>query len=853
MAIALDNLCWLNRMHSQARQEVGENAFFLHYLMQKGYPVLPGVAISGAAMRQFLESIPSTEPLLADLPNSSLHVDVDNYRQLQAVAQGMRQDLMAAPLSKEWVTALAAAVEEMAATAIAFHPSLGLRSQRASQDCLQLAGVMESRYSWADATGITWGLKAAWAELFRAKSLFCWQRYGVQLPQLNLAVVVQPVRAAIAAGSIYGNAERLGIRATWGLKLALDRGLVVPDVYQVDTATGAAIAQELGKKTVVCNLAELERGNGPSLPEQERCLSINVLEEAKQRQYALTTDQVSELIALARNAIADLTAVESYRRSTQAGIVLNWMLCPSESGTVPQFYLAQVSPALQHFPPLKIEHSRETQPLASPFSTPLSAAIPSVVRGLAASPGRIVAQAQVIRNPQADLKAAPPGRILVASTITPDWLPWLRQAAGIVAEQGGMTSHSAIVARELGIPAVVGAAAAMKYIQTSDSLLLDGDRGMVYPVATQIFDPVADSPQIDRGKQIESFFSQRQETTPPATPTVGGIEDYQAKLAAAIAAANSPLSVESQPTATQLMVNLSQASAIQPTIALPIDGVGLLRSELLLLGILAGRHPTGWLKQGRQEELIERLAAEVSQFTRAFFPRPIFYRSLDWRSHELQMLTDGPAEPAEPNPALGTRGTFRYQLDPTMFDLELAALAQVQQTGGTNLRLLLPFVRTVEEFSFCRRRAIDAGLTQLPQFQLWIAAEVPSVLFLLPDYVQAGVQGISIGSNDLTQLLMGADRDRADLAATFNESHPAVQRAIAQLIRLAQSSGIPCAICGQAPVLYPELIDSLVRWGINAISVNVEAVERTHAAIVRAERQLLLEAARKELETPKSG
>jgi len=159
----------------------------------------------------------------------------------------------------------------------------------------------------------------------------------------------------------------------------------------------------------------------------------------------------------------------------------------------------------------------------------------------------------------------------------------------------------------------------------------------------------------------------------------------------------------------------------------------------------------------------------------------------------------------------------------------------------------LPFVRSVGEFTFCRQKAEQFGLTQIPQFQLWMMAEVPSVLFLLPEYVKAGVAGISIGTNDLTQLLLGADREQSDITKVLNERHPAVMAAIAQLIQMSQTAGIPCSICGQAPAIYPEIIDQLVQWGITSISVEPEAVERTYQAIARAEHRLLLQAARRQV------
>ena len=187
---------------------------------------------------------------------------------------------------------------------------------------------------------------------------------------------------------------------------------------------------------------------------------------------------------------------------------------------------------------------------------------------------------------------------------------------------------------------------------------------------------------------------------------------------------------------------------------------------------------------------------------------------------------------------LGLRGTFSYQVDPILFDLELEALRQVQQLGYSNVQLILPFVRTVEEFVFCRQRIEAVGLFQVPQFQLWIMAEVPSVLFLLPDYVRAGAQGVAIGTNDLTQLLLGVDRDQSLMATGFDTQHPAVMAAIGQIIRMAQQAGVPCSICGEAPARDPEMIAALVGWGVTSISVSPGALEQTYRAIAQAEKQV---------------
>nr|WP_255513446.1 putative PEP-binding protein [Tychonema sp. LEGE 07203] len=287
----------------------------------------------------------------------------------------------------------------------------------------------------------------------------------------------------------------------------------------------------------------------------------------------------------------------------------------------------------------------------------------------------------------------------------------------------------------------------------------------------------------------------------------------------------SPESAWGAPTATRLLVNVSQTSSIERLKNLPIDGIGLLRSELMALEALDCQNPKVLLQNGRQSEFVSRMADCLSLFAAAVSPRPIFYRSLDLRES-------------------GAIDSFSCTFEPELFDWEVCVLQKVCEWGHTNVNLILPFVRSVDEFVYCRERVEKNWKNRPAQFQIWMMAEVPSVLFLLPDYVKAGVQGISIGTNDLTQFLLGIHRNSEQLAGGFSGRDRAVMKAIEQLIQQAKAAGIPCSICGDATALYPEIVESLVRWGISSISVNVDAAEQTCWAIARAEKRLLLEAAR---------
>jgi pyruvate,water dikinase len=298
-------------------------------------------------------------------------------------------------------------------------------------------------------------------------------------------------------------------------------------------------------------------------------------------------------------------------------------------------------------------------------------------------------------------------------------------------------------------------------------------------------------------------------------------------------------------TATQLLVNLSEPSQIERAAKLDVDGVGLLRAELMVIEALEGKHPRLLIEEGRSEEFVDRMGRALTAFASAFDPRPITYRTIDFRSNEFAGLEGGDRfEPSEANPMIGYRGALRYMREPDLFGLELAAIRRVWDAGHTNFHVMLPFVRTPRELTACRNQIRDEGLLDQPGFELWVMAEVPSVLFHLERYAALGVKGISIGSNDLTQLMLGADRDSELLAELFDERDPAVADYLRLLIPKARELGLATSICGQAPSVHREYAELLVDAGIDAISINIDAVDRARRLIASAERRVMLRAAR---------
>lgn len=413
-----------------------------------------------------------------------------------------------------------------------------------------------------------------------------------------------------------------------------------------------------------------------------------------------------------------------------------------------------------------------------------------ILTGDSASPGIASGPARIIYSAK-EIGKVMPGDVLVAPQTNPDFVPAMKKAVAIITDSGGKTSHAAIVSRELGIPAVVGTQNATKLFKNGHVITVNGTKGEIY-----------------KGGFSISKTAKRS--------TYKNIQ-----------------------TATKLYVNLAEPDFADKIAQRDVDGVGLLRAEFMMANI--GTHPKKMIRDGKSQIFVDKLADDLAKFCNAFGQRPVVYRTSDFKTNEYRNLTGGKDfEPEESNPMLGYRGAFRYIHDPEVFKLELEAIKKVRnKMGHTNLWIMLPFVRTVDELVKVKTIINHSGLERSSLFKIWMMVEIPSNVILLEKFIEAGIDGVSIGSNDLTMLTLGTDRDNSEVSGEFDEMNEATLWAFERVIKTAHKYKITSSMCGQAVSNYPELVRQLVSWGVSSMSVSPDAIEEVRKNIARSEKELL--------------
>jgi pyruvate, water dikinase len=734
-------------------EEAGGKGANLGELVSAELPVPPGFVVLRDAYLDSMERAGVRAELAAAHAEAMSLVDEER---LAAASERMRELVVKAGMSPKARAEVLAAYQTLGSDLF-----VAVRSSATGEDGADasFAGMNATFTNVRGGDDLIARVVDCWASLFGSRVVAYRASRGFTA-EPAIAVVVQKMVASERSGVAFtadpssGDTSRIVVEGALGLGEVVVSGSVEPDTYVLAKDGPRLLRTRVGNQAY--KLVRGPDGGDVRIDLDGESVTTRVLSDA----------QVLEVARLA-------AAVEAHYGAPQD---VEWAI---EDGNT---WLVQARPITT----LGTTKAEEAAP----------ADIEPLVSGLAASPGRVSGTVRVLTVPQQG-KRLRDGEVLVAPMTNPDWVPTMRRAGALVTDSGGMTCHAAIVARELGVPCVVGTGSATTDLADGQLVTVDGSLGEV----------------------------------------LAG--DQTRKSTATQPVAVAPAVVES--TGTKVYVNLAIAERAEAVAALPVDGVGLLRAEFMLTEALGGQHPRDLLANGGQEKFVSAMSRSLLRITQAFNPRPVIYRAIDFRTNEFRGLTGGEAyEAVESNPMIGYRGCYRYVREPELFTLELTALARVRE-HTPNLHLMIPFVRTKWELEACLELIDASPLSRHRGMHRWVMAEVPSVVHWLPEYVGLGIDGVSIGSNDLTQLMLGVDRDSETCAELFDESDPAVLDAISQIVGTARRLGITSSLCGQAPSTQLGFAERLVRMGITSISVNPDVVPVARAAVAAAERRLLLD------------
>lgn len=759
---------WFKEVDKHDIASVGGKGANLGEMIQSGIPIPNGFIVTAAAYYHFVTVNKLKERLVKILSS----VDVAKSKSLEVVSKKVQHLILESPIPDEISQPIIKAYMSLGKL---FHdPYVAVRSSATAEDLptASFAGQQATFLNIKGEAAVVLAVRKCWASLFTGRAIFYRAENKFDHFKIGIAVPVQKMIQSEKSGIMFtvnpvtGNKDVVVIEATYGLGELIVQGQVTPDHYEVN------------KKTLIIEHKKINPQDKRMYLKQGKTI-IGPVKPADRQLQKITDEQIIKLATIGKN-------LEHHYYFPQD---IEWAV---EKGKI---YITQTRPITT------IKTTTQTYMSLSGDRHEIAHTHVVLLKGDPASPGIASGPVKIVHNAD-EIDKVKPGDVLVAPQTNPDYVPAMRKVVAIVTETGGRTSHAAIVSRELGIPAIVGAGGATKKLVAGQVVTVHGSRGVVYKGGVYKYSGSKKAQLVDEG------------LTPGKTKIF-----------------------TPRKTATKIYVNLADAQKVQEVAERFVDGVGLLRAEFMIAGI--GIHPKKFIKDKKTSVFVKDLSQKLAEFCEAFNPRPVVYRATDFRTNEYRNLKGGKEyEPEEANPMLGYRGCYRYISDPAVFELELAVIKHVRnKLNLKNLWLMIPFIHTPHELAQVKKLIAASGLTRGPSFKLWMMVEIPSNVILLEQFLELGIDGVSIGSNDLTMLILGVDRDNSEVSTVFNERDPAVLWALEKVIRTCHKYSVTTSICGQAPSDYPELVEKLVDWGITSISVNRDVIDQVRETVYNAEQK----------------
>lgn len=783
-------LLWFEQLERKDVDIVGGKSSSLGEMTAKtDVPVPYGFATTAYAYRYFIKESGLEEKMRSILSELT---DVENSALLRDVSARLRDAIMAEKMPQDLQDAIGAAYVELGKRVGEENPYVAVRSSATAEDLpdASFAGQQDTYLNVQGAETIIAKVKECYASCFTDRAVYYREKQGFDHIEVALSAVVQMMVFSKTSGVMFTVNVATGDDNNILIEAAFGLGeYVVQGTVTPDNYTISKHDYKIIDRCVNEQDIMLVRKKGGD------CEEVQVPEELRKVQ-TLTDEQILELADYAKKI----------EKHYGCYMDMEWGVDERTN----KIWILQARPETVWSRRNK-EGGAKVQESKSMTTTDHKV----IVKGLPASPGKVSGRVHVILDPSR-IDEFKEGEILVTEMTAPDWVPAMKKAKAIVTDSGGMTCHASIVSRELGIPCIVGTKsrgeAATVTIPDGIDVTIDATHGVVYE---GIIEEAKKENQAGAAVAVAEYFP---------------------------------------PTGTKVYMNLGDPELAEKYSSLPCDGIGLMREEFIWTTYIH-EHPLYLIKTGHPEKVVDQLAEGMRQVCQAMAPRPVTLRFSDFKSSEYRDLKGGDEfEPYEPSALLGWRGASRYY-DPKYieaFKLECQAVVKVREEFGLkNLNVMIPFCRNVEECEKVVKIMAECGLERGKDFKVWLMAEIPSNI-ILADQFNKYVDGYSIGSNDLTMLVLGCDRDNDTVSHIYDERNLAVRRAVRHLIEVAHSEGKTVSICGQAPSVYPEFCEFLIKSGIDSISVNPDTVKFTKKLVAQVEQRVMLDAltgrGRKEVE-----
>lgn len=783
-------LLWFEQLERKDVDIVGGKSSSLGEMTAKtDVPVPYGFATTAYAYRYFIKESGLEEKMRSILSELT---DVENSALLRDVSARLRDAIMAEKMPQDLQDAIGAAYVELGKRVGEENPYVAVRSSATAEDLpdASFAGQQDTYLNVQGAETIIAKVKECYASCFTDRAVYYREKQGFDHIEVALSAVVQMMVFSKTSGVMFTVNVATGDDNNILIEAAFGLGeYIVQGTVTPDNYTISKHDHKIIDRCVNEQDIMLVRKKGGD------CEEVQVPEELRKVQ-TLTDEQILELADYAKKI----------EKHYGCYMDMEWGVDERTN----KIWILQARPETVWSRRNK-EGGAKVQESKSMTTTDHKV----IVKGLPASPGKVSGRVHVILDPSR-IDEFKEGEILVTEMTAPDWVPAMKKAKAIVTDSGGMTCHASIVSRELGIPCIVGTKsrgeAATVTIPDGIDVTIDATHGVVYE---GIIEEAKKENQAGAAVAVAEYFP---------------------------------------PTGTKVYMNLGDPELAEKYSSLPCDGIGLMREEFIWTTYIH-EHPLYLIKTGHPEKVVDQLAEGMRQVCQAMAPRPVTLRFSDFKSSEYRDLKGGDEfEPYEPSALLGWRGASRYY-DPKYieaFKLECQAVVKVREEFGLkNLNVMIPFCRNVEECEKVVKIMAECGLERGKDFKVWLMAEIPSNI-ILADQFNKYVDGYSIGSNDLTMLVLGCDRDNDTVSHIYDERNLAVRRAVRHLIEVAHSEGKTVSICGQAPSVYPEFCEFLIKSGIDSISVNPDTVKFTKKLVAQVEQRVMLDAltgrGRKEVE-----